>query len=257
MNRIVFITGATSGIGKACAEKFAAAGDNIIINGRRNERLEALKISLENDFNVEVLTACFDVQNKTEVFGFINNLPAKWAPDILINNAGLALGRDFFDGADITDWETMIQTNVNGLLYVSKAVLPFMINRKKGHIINLGSVAAKEMYEKGNVYCASKAAVDAISKTMRIDLLQHNIKVTVVHPGAVETEFAVVRFKGDEKTASSVYDGFKPLTASDVADAIFYTATLPEHVCINEIVLSALSQANAIYFNKTAKMEQY
>lgn len=250
MNRTVFITGATSGIGRACAEKFAAAQDNIIINGRRNDRLEDLKDSLEKNFKIKVLIAPFDVQNKKEVFDFTDNLDGEWAPDILVNNAGLALGRDFFDEADMDDWETMMQTNVNGLLYVSRAILPFMIKRKQGHIINLGSVAGKEMYEKGNVYCASKAAVDAISKTMRIDLLQHNIKVTTIHPGAVETEFAVVRFKGDKKAASKVYSGFKPLTAIDVADVIFYTASLPKHVCINDIVLTPTSQANAIYFYK-------
>lgn len=251
MNRIVFISGATSGIGKACAEKFAAVGDNIIINGRRIDRLEDLKNSLENNFNIKTLIAPFDVQNKNEVFDCINNLPGEWAPDILINNAGLALGRDFFDEADMGDWETMLQTNVNGLLYVSRAILPFMIKKKKGHVINLGSVAGKEMYEKGNVYCASKAAVDALTKTMRIDLLQHNIKVTAIHPGAVETEFAVVRFKGDKETAAKVYNGFTPLTAIDVADVIFYSASLPEHVCINDIVLTPTAQANAIYFHKS------
>lgn len=168
-NRIVFITGATSGIGKACAEKFGAAGDNIIINGRRSGRLTELKKSIEKDFNVKVFETVFDVQNKEEVFSVINNLPEEWkAIDILINNAGLALGRDYFDEADIEDWDTMLQTNVNGLLYVSRSVIPFMKKRNSGHIINLGSVAAKEMYEKGNVYCVSKAAVDAISKTMEL-----------------------------------------------------------------------------------------
>ena len=250
-NRIVFITGATSGIGKACAEKFASAGYNIIINGRRADRLTELKISLEKDFKVKVFETVFDVQNREEVFAAINNFPEEWkAIDILINNAGLALGRDYFDEADLNDWETMMQTNVNGLLYVSKAVVPFMTKRNSGHIINLGSVAAKEMYEKGNVYCASKAAVDAISKTMRIDLLQHRIKVTVIHPGAVETEFALVRFKGDTNKAADTYKGFIPLTAIDIAESIYYTASLPPHVCINDLVITALSQANAIYFKK-------
>lgn len=250
-NRIVFITGATSGIGKTCAEKFASAGYNIIINGRRADRLTELKISLEKDFKVKVFETVFDVQNREEVFAAINNFPEEWkAIDILINNAGLALGRDYFDEADLNDWETMMQTNVNGLLYVSKAVVPFMTKRNSGHIINLGSVAAKEMYEKGNVYCASKAAVDAISKTMRIDLLQHRIKVTVIHPGAVETEFALVRFKGDTNKAADTYKGFIPLTAIDIAESIYYTASLPPHVCINDLVITALSQANAIYFKK-------
>ena len=250
-NRIVFITGATSGIGKACAEKFAAAGNNILINGRRSGRLTALKKSIEKDFNVKVFETVFDVQNKEEVFSAINNLPEEWkAIDILINNAGLALGRDYFDEADIEDWDTMLQTNVNGLLYVSRAVIPFMKKRNSGHIINLGSVAAKEMYEKGNVYCVSKAAVDAISKTMRIDLLQHRIKVTVIHPGAVETEFALVRYKGDKEKADDTYKGFTPLTAMDIAETIYYAASLPPHVCINDLVITTLSQANAIYFKK-------
>lgn len=250
-NRTVFITGATSGIGKACAEKFAAAGDNIIITGRRADRLSELKNSLQKDFNVKVLEMVFDVQNREEVFTAINNLPAEWkAIDILLNNAGLALGRDHFDEASIDDWDTMMQTNVNGLLYVSRAVIPFMIKRNGGHIINLGSVAGKEMYENGNVYCASKAAIDAISKTMRIDLLQHRIKVTAIHPGAVETEFALVRFKGDKNKAAETYKGFVPLTAADIADIIFYTASLPPNVCINDLVVTPLSQANAIYFKR-------
>jgi len=250
-NRIVFITGATSGIGKACAEKFASAGDNIIINGRRSGRLTELKKSIEKDFNVKVFETVFDVQNKEEVFSAINNLPEEWkAIDILINNAGLALGRDYFDEADIEDWDTMLQTNVNGLLYVSRAVIPFMKKRNSGLIINLGSVAAKEMYEKGNVYCVSKAAVDAISKTMRIDLLQHRIKVTAIHPGAVETEFALVRYKGDKEKALETYKGFTPLTAMDIAETIYYAASLPPHVCINDLVITTISQANAIYFKK-------
>ncbi len=183
-------------------------------------------------------------------------MPEEWkAIDILINNAGLALGRDYFDEADLDDWETMLQTNVNGLLYVSKAVVPLMTKRNAstgsaGHIINIGSVAAKEMYEKGNIYCVSKAAVDAISKTMRIDLLQHRIKVTAIHPGAVETEFALVRYKGDKTKAADTYKGFKPLTAMEVAETIYYTASLPQHICINDLVITTLAQANAIYFNK-------
>ncbi len=250
-NRTVFITGATSGIGKACAEKFASAGDNIIINGRRADRLTELKKSLEKDFKVKVFETVFDVQNKEEVFTVVNNLPEEWkAIDILINNAGLALGRDYFDEADMEDWDTMLQTNVNGLLYVSRAVIPLMKKRNGGHIINLGSVAGKEMYEKGNVYCVSKAAVDVISKTMRIDLLQHRIKVTAIHPGAVETEFALVRYKGDKEKASDTYKGFTPLSAMDIADTIFYTASLPPHVCINDLVITTLAQANAIYFKK-------
>jgi NADP-dependent 3-hydroxy acid dehydrogenase YdfG len=252
MNRTVLITGATSGIGKACAEKFAASGDNIIITGRREDRLTELKNSLEKEFNVKVLDLVFDVRNRKEVFDVLNNLPAEWKDvDILINNAGLAAGRDHFDEADIDDWETMIQTNVNGLLYVSKTVIPWMIKRKQGHIINMGSVAGKEMYEKGNVYCGTKAAVEAISHTMRIDLLRHNIKVTAIHPGAVETEFALVRFKGDKEKAAATYIGFTPLTGTDIAGIIWYTASLPYNVCINDLVVTPVAQADAIYFHKT------
>ena len=251
MNRIVFITGATSGIGKACAEKFAEAGNLIIINGRRKDRLDDLKNSLEKKYKAEALSLAFDVQNKDEVFKAINTLSGKWkAVDILINSAGLALGRDLFNDADLADWETMMHTNVDGLLYVSKAILPFMTEQKHGHIFNLGSVAGNEVYEKGNVYCASKAAVEFISRSMRIDLLQHNVKVTNIKPGAVETEFSIVRFKGDENTASKVYEGFTPLTPQDIADTIFYCASLPENVCINELEITPVQQANGIYFYK-------
>ena len=248
MKRIVFITGATSGIGRACAEKFAANGDNLIINGRRKERLEELKTQLEEKYKVDILCAPFDVQNKNEVFESINQFPDKWkSSDVLINSAGLALGRDTFDEADITDWETMLNTNVHGLLYVSKAVLPSMIKNKSGHIINLGSTAGNEVYERGNVYCATKSAVEAISKAMRIDLLPHHIKVTNIKPGAVETEFSLVRFKGDEETADKVYNGIVPLTPEDVADTIFYCASLPPNVCINDLTMTCTAQANSIY----------
>jgi NADP-dependent 3-hydroxy acid dehydrogenase YdfG len=223
MNRTILITGATSGFGEACARKFAGSGDNLILTGRRKDRLEALKQELET--KVRVWPLVFDVQDKDAVFAAIASLPADWrAIDLLINNAGLALGRDYFDEANLLDWETMIDTNVKGLLYVSKAVLPLMIPGGKGHIINLGSVAGKEVYEKGNAYCGSKFAVDAISKSMRIDLLRHGIKVTAIHPGAAETEFSNVRFKGDESQAKKIYEGYVPLSASDVADAVHYCA---------------------------------
>jgi 3-hydroxy acid dehydrogenase / malonic semialdehyde reductase len=251
MKRIVFITGATSGIGKACAEKFAANGDDLIINGRRKERLDDLKKELEEKYKTEVLCAAFDVQKKEEVFETINGFAEKWkAIDILINSAGLALGRDLFDEANITDWETMIQTNISGLLYVSKAVIPFMINKTEGHIINLGSTAGDVVYERGNVYCATKSAVEAINEAMRIDLLQHHIKVTNVKPGAVETEFSLIRFKGDEEKAEQVYEGFVPLTAADIANTIFYCASLPPNVCINELQITCIAQANGIYSYK-------
>jgi len=251
MKKTVLITGASSGFGKACAEKFASAGYNLIITARRVARLQELEKSLYEEYGVKILSLEFDVQNKEAVNAAIHKLPAEWhAIDILINNAGLALGRDFFEEADMQDWETMLDTNVKGLLYVSRAVLPFMVKRQKGHIINIGSTAGKEVYDKGNIYCASKHAVDAISKAMRIDLLRHNLKVTAVHPGAADTEFSIVRFKGDKAKANAVYDGFQPLSAADVADAVFYCATLPDHVCINDLVMTSLQQANSFYFNR-------
>lgn len=251
MNQIVLITGATSGIGKACAERFAAGGFNLIITGRRQDRLDALKKSIEDQSGVKVLPLCFDVQNREAVNAAIEGLPADWKKiNILVNNAGLALGRDSFEDADMNDWETMLDTNVHGLLYVSRAVLPFMIGQKGGHIINMGSVAGKEVYEKGNVYCASKFAVDAISKAMRIDLLKHGIKVTSINPGAVETEFSLVRFKGDASVAASAYDGLTPLTAADIAETVWYCASLPPHVCINDLSITCLQQAGTYYFNK-------
>ncbi len=251
MNKIAVITGATAGIGKACAEKFAANQYNLIITGRRNDRLSALQTDLEKRYHIAVLPLCFDVQDKQAVDTAFGNLPQNWQSiDVLINNAGLALGRDSFEDADMTDWETMLNTNVHGLLYVSRALLPYMLRAKKGHIINLGSIAGKEVYEKGNVYCASKFAVDAITKSMRVDLLKHNIKVTGIHPGAVETEFSLVRFKGDEKTAGSVYNGLTPLKAEDIADTIWYCASLPAHVCINDLVITCTQQAGTYYFHK-------
>jgi NADP-dependent 3-hydroxy acid dehydrogenase YdfG len=251
MKRIVFITGATSGIGKACAERFGANGDDLIINGRRKDRLEELKKELEKKYKTEVLCAPFDVQKKEKVFETINQFSEKWKSiDILINSAGLALGRDLFDEANLSDWETMLDTNVNGLIYVSKAIIPFMIKRNSGHIINLGSTAGDKVYERGNIYCASKTAVEAISHAMRIDLLPHHIKVTNIKPGAVETEFSLVRFKGNEEKAEKVYEGFVPLTAGDIADSIFYCASLSPNVCINDLTITPTTQADGIYIYK-------
>ncbi len=252
MNKIILITGATAGIGKACAEKFAAHHFNIIITGRRQDRLTALQKTLQEQFPVQVYTCCFDVQDKKAVDEAISALPDAWKEiDILLNNAGLALGRDSFADADMNDWETMMQTNVNGLLYVSRAVLPYMIGKSNKHIINLGSIAGKEVYENGNVYCASKFAVDAISRSMRIDLLKHRIKVTSINPGAVETEFSIVRYKGDTEKADAAYVGYQPLTAEDVADTIYYTASTPQHVCINDVVITCTQQAGTYYFDKS------
>ncbi|HXD77670.1 MAG TPA: SDR family NAD(P)-dependent oxidoreductase [Puia sp.] len=247
MNRTILITGATSGFGEACARKFAAAGDQLILTGRRLDRLEALQREVKGS-----LVLHFDVRDKAAVDKAISGIPPdRRKIDILINNAGLALGRDYFDEASMEDWETMIDTNVKGLLYVTRAVLPFMIPAGNGHVINLGSVAGKEVYEKGNVYCGTKFAVDAISRSMRIDMLRHGIKVTAIHPGAAETEFSIIRFKGDEAQAKKIYQGYTPLTAEDVADAIFYCASLPPHVCINDLVITCTAQADAIYFHKT------
>ncbi len=199
----------------------------------------------------KVLPLVFDVQDKEAVDRAIASLPMEWKKiSLLINNAGLALGRDYFEEANLDDWETMIDTNLKGLLYVSRAVIPLMTGRQNAQIINLGSVAGKEVYEKGNVYCASKFAVDAISRSMRIDLLRHGIKVTAIHPGAAETEFSKVRFKGDEGQAQKIYEGYTPLSAADVADAIYYCATLPPHVCINDLVITCTAQADSIYIHK-------
>ena len=256
MNKIVFITGATSGFGKACAYKFAANGYRLIINGRRTDRLQELADELITTFKTEVLQLPFDVQIQQDVFDAVRSINAEWKDiDVLVNNAGLALGRDYFEEGNLDDWNTMIDTNVKGFLYVGKAVAQLMAARHSatgiaGHIINMGSVAGKEVYEKGNVYCASKYAVDAISQGMRIDLLRHHIKVTSINPGAADTEFSQVRFKGDVATAKSIYNGLEPLTADDVAEVIYYCTTLPAHVCINDLTLSCTRQANAIYFNR-------
>ena len=251
MHKIVLITGATSGFGKAIAEKFAENKWNCIITGRRADRLHAFADELREKFSIRVLSLVFDVQRKEEVLQNLSNLPDEWKEiDVLVNNAGLALGRDTFDNGNIEDWDTMIDTNIKGLLYVTKTVLPYMTSRNQGHVINLGSIAGKEVYEKGNVYCATKFAVDAISKSLRIDLLPHKIKVTAIHPGAAETEFSTVRFKGDEDKAKQIYDGYTPLYAPDIANIAWYCATLPPHVCINELVVTCTAQANAVNFYK-------
>ena len=251
MEKIIVITGATSGFGKAIAEKFAANKWNCIITGRRADLLHAFADELRDAYQVRVLSLVFDVQKREEVFQHLTNLPDEWQQiDLLVNNAGLALGRDFIDEGNIDDWDTMIDTNVKGLLYVSKAILPYMTKRNQGHIINMGSIAGKEVYDKGNVYCASKFAVDAISKSMRIDLLQHKIKVTAIHPGAADTEFAIVRFKGDDEKARQTYKGYTPLYAEDIADIAWYCATLPPHVCINDLVVTCTAQGSTMHFHR-------
>ena len=250
MSKIILVTGASSGFGKAIATKFAEGGWNVIITGRRKEKLDELGKALEANYGIKTLSLVFDVQDKKAVFDNLQNLPAEWqAINILVNNAGLALGRDSFENANLEDWETMIDTNVKGLLYASKAVLPILI-KEKGHIINIGSTAGKEVYKDGNVYCASKHAVDAISKAQRIDLLQYQIKVTAIHPGAADTEFSVVRFKGDAEKAKAVYTGYTPLMAEDIADTVWYVANTPAHVCINDLVITCTAQANSMYLQK-------
>lgn len=246
--KTALITGATAGFGEACAERFAREGYRLIVTGRRTERLTALQEKLKSDFGTESLALTFDVRSKAEVVAALEQMPEAWKHiDVLVNNAGLALDLSTIDEGGTDDWDTMIDTNVKGLLYVSRTVIPWMKARKSGHIINIGSTAAKTVYAKGNVYCATKSAVDAISQGMRIDLLPYGIKVTAVHPGAAETEFSLVRFKGDEARAKDVYTGFEPLKAEDVADVVWYCASLPAHVCINDLVVTATAQANAYY----------
>jgi len=251
MKKLILITGATSGFGKAIARKFAENGHDLIITGRRKVLLDDVAKDLITTFNVEVLPLCFDVRKLTEVEAAINSLSGRWRNiDVLVNNAGLAAGLHPIHEGIIDDWERMIDTNVKGLLYMTRLVAPLMVARKQGHIINMGSVAGKEAYPMGNVYCGSKYAVDGITKSTRIDLLPHNIKVTQIAPGAADTEFSLVRFKGDKDRADNVYKGFTPLSAEDVADVVFYVTTLPAHVNINDLVLMPTAQASAVNFYK-------
>lgn len=237
------ITGATAGFGRAAALRFAKAGFNVIITGRRKDRLEELEKELLT-FNVKVLSLNFDVRNREEVFNILGSLNEEWRNiDILVNNAGLAAGLSHINDGDTEDWDRMIDTNVKGLLYVTRAVTPLMVARNSGHIFNISSIAGKEIYENGNVYCASKSAVDSLSQAMRIDLLKHNIKVTNIAPGMGETEFSIVRFKGDREKADTVYAGVDALTASDIADIVYFCATLPVHVCINYLAVTPTQQA--------------
>ncbi|SHM47603.1 SDR family NAD(P)-dependent oxidoreductase [Mucilaginibacter sp. OK098] len=246
MAKIALITGATSGIGEACAHLFAREKYNLVLTGRRLDRLENLAKKLNTKYNVEVAVSQFDVRNRDEVKDNLEALPAKWKKvDVLINSAGLSQGLDPIQNGSLDDWDTMIDTNVKGLLYVSKIVANWMIDNKQGHIINIGSIAGKEVYANGNVYCASKYAVDALNKGMRIDLLPYGIKVTAIHPGAVETEFSEVRFKGDKERAKKVYDGFEPLVADDIAETIWFVVSRPKHVNINDMIVMATAQANA------------
>lgn len=251
MNKLVLITGATSGIGRACATTFAKNKFDLIISGRREDRLKKLQSELTDKYGVKVKYLSFDIRQKDSVFNAIDSLKSeKLNIDILINNAGLASGLSTVQEGDIDDWEKMIDTNIKGLLYISRAVLPMMIEQGKGHIINIGSIAGKEVYPNGNVYCGTKHAVDAITKGMRIDVVKHGIRVSQVTPGAVETEFSVVRFHGDKDKADSVYQGFEPLHPEDIADAVFYVANTPKHVNINDLVIMPTAQAAATIIEK-------
>ena len=251
MSKIVLVTGATSGIGKAIARKFAENGHNLILAGRRKLLLDELAKDLILSHQVDVLPLCFDVRKYSEAELAVTTLPEKWRKiDILVNNAGLAAGLHPIHEGIPDDWERMIDTNVKGLLYMTRLVSPLMVKRRQGHIINIGSVAGREVYPMGNVYCGSKSAVDAITKGTRIDLLAHHIKVTQIAPGAAETEFALVRFKGDKERADNVYKGFKPLTGEDIADVVYYVTTLPEHVNINDLVIMPTAQASTMHFHK-------
>jgi len=246
MIKTAFITGATSGFGRATALVFATNGYNVILNGRRQDRLRELAAYIEEKHGVKTLISAFDVRDKKAVNDSINALPEEWkAIDVLVNNAGLALGLTDIQDGDTELWDTMIDTNVKGLLYMTRAIAPLMIIRKQGHIINIGSIAGKEVYPKGNVYCATKHAVDALNKAMRIDLLPHNIKVTAVNPGLAETEFSIVRFSGDEERAKKVYEGFTSLAPEDVAEVIWFAASRSAHVNLNDIIITPTAQANS------------
>ncbi|HEY9113318.1 MAG TPA: SDR family oxidoreductase [Bacteroidales bacterium] len=252
MNKITLITGATSGIGLACTHIFAKHKHDLIITGRRSDRLQKIASELSNEYGVEVIPLTFDIRQREAVETAIEGLPEKWKKiEFLVNNAGLAAGLNPLQDGSVDDWEQMIDTNVKGLLYISRLVMPILIANKKGHIINVGSIAGKEVYPSGNVYCGTKHAVDAITKGMRIDLVQHGIKVTQIAPGLVETEFSIVRFKGDEERAEKVYQGYKPLMPEDVAEVIFYVTTLPDHVNINDLVIMPTAQASATIVHKT------
>ncbi|MHC0063900.1 SDR family oxidoreductase [Nostoc sp. UIC 10890] len=250
-NQIILITGASSGIGTACARIFAGAGAKLILAARRLERLQQLADSLNKDFSTEIHLLQLDVRDRSAVEEAIATLPPAWSDiDILINNAGLSRGLDKLHEASFQDWEDMIDTNVKGLLYLSRYVVPGMVSRDRGHVVNLGSIAGHQTYPGGNVYCATKAAVRAISEGLKQDLLGTRVRVTSVDPGMVETEFSEVRFHGDTERANKVYQGVTPLTADDVADVIFFCVTRSPHVNINEVVLMPVDQASATLVNR-------
>lgn len=253
MAKTVLVTGATSGFGKAIAERFAKEGYTICITGRRTERLADLQQQLEQQYGVKVISLTFDVRDNAQVERAMTELKKQTDRiDILVNNAGLAAGLSTIDEGNLDDWETMIDTNVKGLLYVTRQIAPLMREQAGGHIINIGSTAGKLVYKNGNVYCATKYAVDALTQAMRIDLLPYGIKVTAVNPGMAETEFSLVRFKGDEERAANMYAGVNALQAADIADIVWYCASQPPHVCINDLTVTCLTQANGFYSIKEA-----
>lgn len=249
--KTALITGATSGIGKSCAHLFAQQGYQLVLVARREEKLKEVAKHLADKYAVEIKILIADVRDNSVLKEVFESLPEDWKKiDVLINNAGLSQGLDPVQNGDTSDWDTMIDTNVKGLLYVTKIVSNWMIAAKKGHIINIGSIAGKEVYPNGNVYCATKHAVDALNKGMRLDLLPHGIKVTAINPGMVETEFSVVRFKGDEDKAKKVYEGLEPLLAQDIADAIWFVVSRPAHVNINDMLIMPTAQASATVVNR-------
>ena len=250
-NKLVFITGATAGIGQATAFKLAGENFNLIIAGRRNDRLKELEQKIKKKFSCQVTTLCFDIRSQEETEQAWNSLDSQLQNiDVLINNAGLAAGLDYIQDGNLDDWNQMIDTNIKGILNISRLIMPKMVEKKSGHIINIGSIAGKETYEKGGVYCATKHAVEAISQGMRIDLLPYGIKVTNVCPGMVETEFSLVRFKGDKEKAKNVYNGLIPLHAEDIAETIWFVLSRPAHVCINDILVMPTAQASATYVTR-------
>ncbi|HEY4797735.1 MAG TPA: SDR family oxidoreductase [Bacteroidia bacterium] len=251
---IALITGTTSGIGKATAEIFARNGYDLIITGRRKDRLEEISYQLKKKFKIRTLALCFDVRQLKDVVKHLGMLPDEWKKiDVLINNAGLAAGLSPIQDGSIDDWENMIDTNVKGLLYVTRHIAPLMIQNKKGHIINVASLAGKQAYPNGNVYCATKFAVDALSQSMRIDMLANGIRVTNIAPGLVETEFSLVRFKGNIDRAKQTYASIQPLTGDDIAEIIYWTASRPAHVNINDVVITPTAQANAYLVHRKEK----
>jgi NADP-dependent 3-hydroxy acid dehydrogenase YdfG len=249
--KIALITGATAGIGYETALLLAQNNYNLILTGRRNDRLNTLKEKLETEFSIQILLLNFDIRIRKETESALNSIPENWrAIDVLINNAGLAAGLGPVNSADVDDWENMIDTNVKGLLYTTRIVTPWMIERQTGHVVNISSIAGKEAYPNGSVYCGTKHAVQAISKAMRIELMPHGIKVSTIAPGAVDTEFSLVRFRGDHEKAAQVYKGFSPLVAKDIAETILFVLSRPAHVNIDDLLIMPTNQASARDFNR-------